>query len=84
MDEHNHALAALRYLISRLDARHLAGRPSPAAADPVARRRAPAGASRAAALARPLAERLDNEALWTRRPVSLELRTREIRNPKSG
>ena len=28
VDDHNHALSALRYLISRLDARHLAGRPS--------------------------------------------------------
>src|SRR5262249_8202203 len=25
LDEHNHALAALRYLVSRLDARHMAG-----------------------------------------------------------
>jgi hypothetical protein len=29
VDEHNHALAALRYLISRLDARHMAGERRP-------------------------------------------------------
>jgi hypothetical protein len=56
VDDHNHALAALRYLISRLDARHMAGhRLRGAAAEdelPSARRPPPW-------------LRLDNEALWT-------------------
>jgi hypothetical protein len=50
LDEHNHALAALRYLVSRLDARRMAGgRPAP---DKPARKPKPW-------------LRLDNEALWT-------------------
>jgi hypothetical protein len=55
VDEYNHALAALRYLISRLDERHMARLrrlPDPSAAKP-----------------RPAQRpwlRLDNEALWTR------------------
>jgi hypothetical protein len=53
VDEHNHALAALRYLVSRLDERHMAGpRPGRPADGPP---RKP----------RPWL-RLDNEALWTR------------------
>jgi hypothetical protein len=54
VDEHNHALAALRYLISCLDARHMARhRPAPRPAET----RAPPS--------KPWL-RLDNEALWTR------------------
>ena len=57
VDEHNHALAALRYLISRLDARQMARN-----------RRAPDMPPRespsAAGKKRPWL-RLDNEALWT-------------------
>jgi hypothetical protein len=53
VDEHNHALAALRYLVSRLDERHMAGpRPGRPADGPP---RKP----------RPWL-RLDNEELWTR------------------
>jgi hypothetical protein len=64
LDEHNHALAALRYLVSRLDARHMARlRTGRRADDPL-----PESAS--AQDARPTPRRpwlrLDNEALWTR------------------
>jgi hypothetical protein len=61
VDEHNHALAALRYLISRLDARQMARN-----------RRGPRGTNAespdadspsASSVARPWL-RLDNEALW--------------------
>ncbi len=52
-DEHNHALGALRYLISKLDARWMA-RPRPAAGPGGPPERKPA---------RPWL-RLDNEALW--------------------
>jgi hypothetical protein len=60
VDEHNHALAALRYLISGLDRRKMARRLE-----------APAGEADEAKVARPRAKerpwlRLDNEALWTR------------------
>jgi hypothetical protein len=61
VDEHNHALAALRYLISRLDERQMArnrgGRPEGAPAaegEPAPPRRRDAWL------------RYDNEALWTR------------------
>jgi hypothetical protein len=54
VDEHNHALSALRYLVSRLDARHLAGRRGPPGDDEQAPRQA-----------KPWL-RLDNEELWTR------------------
>jgi hypothetical protein len=51
MDEHNHALAALRYLISRLDTRHMAGsRAAPEKPAPPRKR--------------PWL-RYDNEELWT-------------------
>jgi hypothetical protein len=62
VDEHNHALAALRYLVSRLDARQMArnrrGPHGPGAdpPDPDAAPPKPAG--------RPWL-RLDNEELWT-------------------
>jgi hypothetical protein len=52
VDEHNHALAALRYLVCGLDARYLA-RPRPPAGPPTPPRPE-----------RPWV-RLDNEALWT-------------------
>jgi hypothetical protein len=55
VDEHNHALSALRYLVSRLDARHLAGR----------RGAAPPGEAEPPRQAKPWL-RLDNEELWTR------------------
>jgi hypothetical protein len=52
VDDHNHALAALRYLVTRLDARRMAhDRPGREAAQP------------AESLPRPWL-RLDNEALW--------------------
>ena len=58
MDEHNHALAALRYLISRLDARQMArNRHGPRGADP--------GDTPPRPAPRPWL-RLDNEELWTR------------------
>jgi hypothetical protein len=54
VDEHNHALAALRYLVSRLDERHMAGpRPVRPPGDTPPRKPRPW-------------LRLDNEALWTR------------------
>jgi hypothetical protein len=61
LDAHNHALAALRYLISRLDERHMA-RPRPEPRDP-------SSTDPSAAPRRPARDswlRLDNEALWTR------------------
>jgi hypothetical protein len=51
VDEHNHALAALRYLVSRLDTRHMAGSRADPEKPPPRKRR-------------PWL-RLDNEALWT-------------------
>jgi hypothetical protein len=63
VDEHNHALAALRYLVSRLDERHLAG-PRPAAPAPAAPETPPA--SPPALRRRDAWLRYDNEALWTR------------------
>ena len=61
VDEHNHALAALRYLISQLDARHMAReRPAPAGPDSPP----PAGREPPRRGPRPWL-RLDNEALWT-------------------
>jgi hypothetical protein len=58
VDEHNHALAALRYLISRLDARQMArNRHGPRGADP--------GDTPPRPAPRPWL-RLDNEELWTR------------------
>ncbi len=57
VDEHNHALAALRYLIGQLDARWMA------------RKRRPPGGTGGPGPQRPAARpwlRLDNEALWTR------------------
>jgi hypothetical protein len=63
LDEHNHALAALRYLISRLDARRMARmRHGPSAAGPAE------GDTDAPAAPSPAQRRwlrLDNEALWT-------------------
>jgi hypothetical protein len=53
VDEHNHALAALRYLISRLDQRHMAREAPPTAPPPTPP-------------ARKRWLRYDNEALWTR------------------
>ncbi len=53
VDEHNHALAALRYLISRLDVRHMAGpRCGVEGESPTPRKKRPW-------------LRLDNEELWT-------------------
>jgi hypothetical protein len=52
VDEHNHALAALRYLVSRLDARHMARNRDGPAPPPAPRRQRPW-------------LRLDNEVLWT-------------------
>jgi hypothetical protein len=63
-DEHNHALAALRYLISRLDARRMARF---RAGDPEAED-ASDSPDEAAPSSRPARRpwlRLDNEALWT-------------------
>ncbi len=57
-DEHNHALAALRYLVSRLDARQMARNRGHADVDTTAN---PPPAPRKK---RPWL-RLDNEALWT-------------------
>jgi hypothetical protein len=53
VDEHNHALAALRYLVSRLDGRHMARPRGPAAPPALPRKRDPW-------------LRYDNEELWTR------------------
>jgi hypothetical protein len=53
VDEHNHALAALRYLVSRLDERHMAGPRPDRPADGPPRKPRPW-------------LRLDNEELWTR------------------
>jgi hypothetical protein len=54
VDEHNHALAALRYLISKLDERRMARpRPSPSPDSPPAQKPRPW-------------LRYDNEELWTR------------------
>jgi hypothetical protein len=62
VDEHNHALAALRYLISRLDARQMArNRHGPRGTDPSA---TDTGAEPTAPPKRPWL-RLDNEELWT-------------------
>ncbi len=58
VDEQNHALSALRYLVSGLDARHLAGRRGPPAAGPD-------GPEPPPHKAKPWL-RLDNEELWTR------------------
>jgi len=52
VNEHNHALAALRYLVSRLDARHMARNRDGPAPPPAPRRQRPW-------------LRLDNEVLWT-------------------
>jgi hypothetical protein len=54
VDEHNHALAALRYLISRLDERHMAGPRSGRPPDGSPPRKPQPWL------------RYDNEALWTR------------------
>ena len=63
MDEHNHALAALRYLVSKLDARHMARRRTPRSAPDDA---PPAGQEqRSKRRAERSWLRLDNEALWT-------------------
>ena len=60
MDAHNHALAALRYLVSKLDERHMARH----------RGARPAGGPLAAGEPAPPQReswvRVDNEALWTR------------------
>jgi hypothetical protein len=55
LDEHNHALAALRYLVASIDAHRMARRPA-------------AGPGAAPAAPRPARPwlRLDNDALWTR------------------
>jgi hypothetical protein len=55
VDEHNHALSALRYLVSKLDARHLARPLAPG----------PEGAGQPPRKRKPWL-RLDNEELWTR------------------
>jgi hypothetical protein len=59
VDEHNHALAALRYLVSRLDARRMAGRRRRAEDTPAAE-----DDSTSPRRQRPWL-RLDNESLWT-------------------
>ncbi len=65
VDEHNHALAALRYLISRLDARKMAGpRRRAADADRAPDADPPEQESPAAARER-LWRRTENEGLWT-------------------
>jgi hypothetical protein len=63
LDEHNHALAALRYLISRLDARHMARLRSGRRPNDAPPESTPDRESRPAPR-RPWL-RLDNEALWT-------------------
>jgi hypothetical protein len=60
LDEHNHALAALRYLISRLDERKMA---RSAAERGAASERAPA-ASAAAPRERTLTEVVEDERVW--------------------
>jgi hypothetical protein len=63
VDEHNHALAALRYLIARLDARKMARVPPPSEApSPAGPDAQPKDTSRP----RDPWLRLDNEQLWTR------------------
>jgi hypothetical protein len=59
VDEHNHALAALRYLVSRLDARRMARNRGPGDGKPPAEKPAPAPPKKRPWL------RLDNEELWT-------------------
>jgi len=61
VDEHNHALAALRYLISRLDARRMAGKRGTARAE---NELPPASEFSKSRRPRPWL-RLDNEELWT-------------------
>jgi hypothetical protein len=56
VDEHNHALAALRYLVSRLDARRMA-RTHPDAPDEAEPKPSPRAPQRWL--------HLDNDALWT-------------------
>src|SRR5262249_9549405 len=64
VDEHNHALAALRYLTSQRDAGHMArARPAAGRAAVVPAAESPAPSSTRASR-RPWL-RLDNEALWT-------------------
>jgi hypothetical protein len=63
VDEHNHALAVLRYLILRIDARQLARAARTPRPDPTPN--APAPPAAPAKKRRPWL-RLDNEALWTR------------------
>jgi hypothetical protein len=62
LDEHNHALAALRYLVSRLDARHMA-RPRPAA--PPADGTPPVSDPSPPPPQPPWWKRWDNPDLWT-------------------
>ena len=63
LDEHNHALAALRYLISRLDARHMARLRTGRRPNDVPPESTP-DADHRPAPRRPWL-RLDNEDLWT-------------------
>lgn len=60
VDDHNHALAALRYLISRLDARYMARTHSPAQEDV----KTPPESAETRHAVKPWL-RLDNEMLWT-------------------
>jgi hypothetical protein len=64
LDEHNHALAALRYLISRLDAHHMARLRTGRRSDEAQPESGPEHEHRPARR-RPWL-RLDNEDLWTR------------------
>ena len=59
VDEHNHALAALRYLISRLDTRQMAGPRQRKENDPMQEDSSPTERNH-----RPW-QRYDNEALWS-------------------
>jgi hypothetical protein len=59
VDEHNHALAALRYLVSRLDARQMARNRGPAGGGDTTPNPPPAPRKERPWL------RLDNESLWT-------------------
>ena len=59
VDDHNHALAALRYLISRIDTHHMAR-------DHGARAAAPQTETQPARPRERRWLRYDNEALWTR------------------